>query len=213
MVWNLHVLRVIRKNISDNKFNKEIVMKKILLSSGFVVFLMVLSFAGHAAVVTWQLVSVTFEDGGVATGSFDYDADTDTFSAINIDTSGGTNPDFLNTPSYGIWGGDPFTTLPQAFVTIQSSWPDYPDETGIFVMGLILGSPLTNAGGTITVVYHPSSVEVICAGPTGCNEGNIAAIRRITGGSVSTVPIPAAAWLFGSGLIGLIGVARRKARA
>jgi hypothetical protein len=29
-------------------------------------------------------------------------------------------------------------------------------------------------------------------------------------GLVSTVPVPAAAWLFGSGLIGLIGVARRK---
>ena len=30
------------------------------------------------------------------------------------------------------------------------------------------------------------------------------------GAPVSTVPIPAAAWLFGSGLLGLIGVARRK---
>jgi len=29
----------------------------------------------------------------------------------------------------------------------------------------------------------------------------------------SVVPVPAAAWLFGSGLLGLIGVARRKARA
>lgn len=29
--------------------------------------------------------------------------------------------------------------------------------------------------------------------------------------SVSAVPVPAAAWLFGSGLLGLIGVARRKA--
>jgi hypothetical protein len=28
--------------------------------------------------------------------------------------------------------------------------------------------------------------------------------------SLSTVPVPAAAWLFGSGLIGLIGIARRK---
>lgn len=28
--------------------------------------------------------------------------------------------------------------------------------------------------------------------------------------SVSTVPVPAAAWLFGSGLLGLVGVARRK---
>ena len=29
-------------------------------------------------------------------------------------------------------------------------------------------------------------------------------------GAVSTVPVPAAAWLFGSGLVGLVGVARRK---
>jgi len=28
--------------------------------------------------------------------------------------------------------------------------------------------------------------------------------------SASAVPVPAAVWLFGSGLIGLIGVARRK---
>ena len=31
-----------------------------------------------------------------------------------------------------------------------------------------------------------------------------------TSSPISTVPVPAAAWLFGSGLIGLIGVARRK---
>lgn len=30
-------------------------------------------------------------------------------------------------------------------------------------------------------------------------------------GDVSAVPVPAAAWLFGSGLLGLVGVARRKA--
>ncbi len=30
-------------------------------------------------------------------------------------------------------------------------------------------------------------------------------------GSISTVPVPAAAWLFGTGLIGLVGIARRKA--
>ena len=28
--------------------------------------------------------------------------------------------------------------------------------------------------------------------------------------SVSTVPVPAAVWLFGSGLLGLVGIARRK---
>jgi hypothetical protein len=38
-------------------------------------------------------------------------------------------------------------------------------------------------------------------------EGTVAA------GAVSAVPVPAAAWLFGSGLLGLVGVARRKSRA
>jgi hypothetical protein len=33
----------------------------------------------------------------------------------------------------------------------------------------------------------------------------------MTVSSVSPVPVPAAAWLFGSGLLGLVGVARRKA--
>ncbi|MEN8762128.1 MAG: VPLPA-CTERM sorting domain-containing protein [Thiogranum sp.] len=31
------------------------------------------------------------------------------------------------------------------------------------------------------------------------------------GATVSTVPVPAAVWLFGSGLLGLVGIARRKA--
>lgn len=32
----------------------------------------------------------------------------------------------------------------------------------------------------------------------------------VAGPTVTTVPVPAAAWLFGSGLLGLVGVARRK---
>ena len=32
----------------------------------------------------------------------------------------------------------------------------------------------------------------------------------VRSGDVSTVPVPAAAWLFGSGLIGLLGMAKRK---
>jgi hypothetical protein len=35
----------------------------------------------------------------------------------------------------------------------------------------------------------------------------------ISFGTVSPVPIPAAVWLFGSGLLGLVGMARRKKAA
>ena len=34
----------------------------------------------------------------------------------------------------------------------------------------------------------------------------------VQSGDVSTVPVPAAVWLFGSGLLGLVGLARRKAQ-
>jgi hypothetical protein len=39
---------------------------------------------------------------------------------------------------------------------------------------------------------------------------NIAGSGDCSSSNVSTVPVPAAAWLFGSGLIGLVGMARRK---
>jgi hypothetical protein len=32
----------------------------------------------------------------------------------------------------------------------------------------------------------------------------------VRSGNVSTVPVPAAVWLFGSAMLGLMGVARRK---
>ncbi len=37
-------------------------------------------------------------------------------------------------------------------------------------------------------------------------------LNMITGLEIRTVPVPSALWLFGSGLLGLVGVARRKAR-
>jgi len=39
---------------------------------------------------------------------------------------------------------------------------------------------------------------------------DIAGIVSIYGGSTQPVPVPAAVWLFGSGLLGLVGIARRK---
>lgn len=51
--------------------------------------------------------------------------------------------------------------------------------------------------------------------PTSTTVGSwTAATSNISGSAfVSTVPVPAAVWLFGSGLLGLVGVARRKKAA
>ena len=53
-----------------------------------------------------------------------------------------------------------------------------------------------------------------CSNAVGTSSGEIIGNQgswAITGAPISPVPVPAAVWLFGSGLIGLIGVARRKA--
>jgi len=48
--------------------------------------------------------------------------------------------------------------------------------------------------------------------PTGLNQGG-GSYQLTLWGSTAPVPLPAAAWLFGSGVIGLIGLARRRMRA
>lgn len=48
-------------------------------------------------------------------------------------------------------------------------------------------------------------------GSNGGDSGGSWAAWAVHSGNVSTVPVPAAVWLFGSGLLGLMGIARRKA--
>ncbi len=60
------------------------------------------------------------------------------------------------------------------------------------------------------VIYTGGSLQGSLTG--GRIEGGFsgyAAVAKL--GEVSVVPVPAAVWLFGSGLLGLVGVARRKA--
>lgn len=56
--------------------------------------------------------------------------------------------------------------------------------------------------------FFTTSNEYILQAP---NTGYVGALRLSGLAYASTVPVPAATWLFGSGLLGLIGVARRKA--
>lgn len=42
-------------------------------------------------------------------------------------------------------------------------------------------------------------------------KGDVNAVWAVRSGDVAAVPLPAAFWLFGSGLLGLIGIAKRKA--
>jgi len=66
-------------------------------------------------------------------------------------------------------------------------------------------SSLTNAGGTVALdvsgaLYEQINSEV--AGPGIFR-------RHIVSGTISTVPVPAAVWLFGSALAGLVCLRRK----
>ena len=83
-----------------------------------------------------------------------------------------------------------------------------------FVLGMKWGSNVFP--GSVNG-YYPDSGRAVTSSPDSyliTFDGFKGAEDPITGSTlaidVQVVPVPAAAWLFGSGLIGLVGVARRK---
>jgi hypothetical protein len=73
-----------------------------------------------------------------------------------------------------------------------------------FAFDAILGSDVS---GGITL-----QLKAACGAVAGCTSEAYFDNVSVTA-DVSAVPVPAAAWLFGSGLLGLVGVARRKSRS
>jgi len=81
--------------------------------------------------------------------------------------------------------------------------------------------PFSNISGTAGVFYR-SATELVSdstvthsisfgfGGQGTVPKSSVAATMAVYDGDVGMVPIPAAAWLFGTGLLGLIGVARHK---
>lgn len=81
------------------------------------------------------------------------------------------------------------------------------NSLGIYIGGSLVGSISNSYGGEFFGVISDSSfTSITLKGGSGSNQQNY----RLDDMVYSPVPVPAAVWLFGSGLIGLVGVARRK---
>ena len=166
-----------------------------------VVFLCVATLASqsaHAIPIRWTIGSV-FPDGaawltqgGRLTGGFTYDADTGVYSDISLQTF-----------SFGYAGS--------LYTIYQPGQRDHDSEITAFVsttggvlgqneINLWLPATLTNAGGEVGIfgIVEGVCVEIgpitggVCL-PTQSHTGYL-------GSFVTGVPIPAAAWLFGSAL-------------
>ncbi len=152
-------------------------------------------------------------------GGFQYDANLDAFSSVPTDAPVANEFSLSNvrgTLAMAKVGGDPNSATSQWFFNLSDNSANLDYQNGGFtVFGQVLGNgmdivdaiaalPLYNMTG-----INPAFANVPLDGYTGTfNPAN--QLVQITNVSVSAVPLPAAVWLFGSGMLGLIGVARRK---
>jgi hypothetical protein len=149
----------------------------------------ILSFANSASAVplTWTLMSAVFNDGGSATGSFIFNADTNVYSNFGISVTGGDTtsfPPFTYSPTTSSLSGDDNDT----FLLMRSN-----ENPGRFLVLGFLAEPLTDAGGVVPITTAVSGAnEFNTVGPTFS--------RIFVSGSVSAVPGP----IVGAGLPGLI---------
>jgi hypothetical protein len=107
----------------------------------------------------------------------------------------------FNTPDYS-FGGDGVPSaddVPGAWASFTTGTLTGPNEAGT-----ITGQALDDAGHAVLV-----STDSYGVGPNWgtFDQGTYYEVWSV---DIQAVPVPAAVWLFGSGLLGLVGVARRK---
>lgn len=167
-------------------------MRKVAL---LILALGLLSGSADAVPVVWQLNGVTFADGGTASGSFVYDASTNTYGSVNITTTPGTT---ITTGATLLYVSPGFAPSSTAFLAGASNAPNL---TGTRAFFLVFASPLSNAGGLVSLA---GSQEASCANAT-CSSP-VAPTRFTNAGSLNgtaTSPVPAlSAWaLLATGLL------------
>ena len=167
---------------------------------------LILATSVSAAPIVWTFSDVVFDDGGTLTGSYTYDADFNTISSHNVITTAGSTLVFDTDYALAtvIPYADGFDMNKHSYINILSVVTDgyINDGTGRLAYTLIGSVEVWNGGR-----------KARCGKTTPCITRHVVSGNLTSNGVPPSVPVPAAAWLFGSGLVGLIGVARRKARA
>ena len=157
----------------------------------------------QAAPVVWTMSGVTFDDGGTATGSLTYDADSNVYSDWSISVSGGT----LAAP-----GGLPDMTYAVGNAQISNA-----AATGLLLIDFNVGrvlrmnwsGALTNGGGTSFLATGDFN---FATGAYECGNFNCSPVRTMTSGVLvgGTVPEPSTLLLAGAALLGVATGRRRR---
>ncbi len=148
-----------------------------------------LSMGAHAAQVIWTFDNILYDDGSTTVGSFTYDTISDSVISANwVTTCGGTVcQGDLTIESFTGDGDELLSNNVDDSGSPVEFWNDF-----LFYPNLGDGVSVINVDGVIK--ESVSGYEV-----------------WLMSGTISSVPLPAAAWLFGSALLGLGALKRKKA--
>ena len=117
---------------------------------------------------------------------------------------------YLNRASSFEFPNDEFSLEIDEFVGVQLSLPTNIPLTFAMTLqtaALVNGSGSATVNASNSLTFNPDNFFDIRTPGVTANAGSYIVDNTLP--AVSAVPVPAAVWLFGSGLIGLIGLARR----
>jgi hypothetical protein len=175
----------------------------------FIVALLAFGGVLSAGPLTWQFTNIVFDDGTLVTGSFVFDADTTTFSGLNMTTSGGISVPATNSWVFNI--NNPIAEQNAGGITgFEAVDALSGDETGAHLISLFstLGPLMTDAGGTITLNFFVAGtcLDATCANYNSDDRHSVSGQGEFT--SETSTPEPSTLILGGSALI-LAGLRRK----
>jgi len=172
---------------------------RLFLIASLAVAALLLPSLASADGITWTLSSLPLSDGGSLSGTFNYDASSNTYSAIDLTSTAGsllggtlyttlTPPFFSNTTFLGLGPA----TIPGSFANLT-------------FLELYFNNSLTNAGGTDPAY----AIEIFCANSTCSNYvERCSPTGTVIGRPVST-PEPSTLFLLASAFLALFLLGRR----
>lgn len=174
----------------------------------FIVLIALSGFSqARAAMIEWTVNNAVFTDENTLTGSFVWDTDLQSATAWNFAVTGNINPNFSDQVYSSASAGHSYFDYTTGGISVIGFKDDSPTRRIRF--GLTDFSVLDVPLAMLSLAGDPGAV-----GANGFLECfNCSPFRLGKPGaflSAAVVPLPAAVWLFGTALVGFVGLSRKR---